>query len=378
MIVSTHYSKTYFPNLNALRLFAFLAVFVSHSFGTFNTQILANPLFLYFIRLTKLGVLGVNFFFILSSFLISWILLEETNFTGKIHIKNFYIKRILRIWPLYFLVVLVGIVILPLIKNFIGDTMETNANPFYYLFFIVNFGILSDGIPYLPVLAILWTISVEEQFYICWPILHNLLKSNIYIGSILIIIGSLIFRAFFIQDGATIYFHTLSIMSDVGIGSLLAYISFKKNVLFQMLASISKKYIIVFYLLLTALILFYNKLPHSETSNIFERLIWGIIFSLIIFEQCFSSHSILKAGINKWVNYLGKISYGLYCYHALANLIIWQLIKYGWMQDDWLTVLFYYPILSLLLTILMSHISYQFYEKYFLRLKSKFDYSLSN
>src|SRR5205085_9627779 len=111
------------------------------------------------------GNLGVNFFFVLSGFLITYLLIEEKKLTGKIHIGNFWIRRILRIWPLYFACVFIGFVLFPFAKHMAGGTSAETADPWYYLAFINNFDYIKKGLPDSPGLGVLWSVAIEEQFY---------------------------------------------------------------------------------------------------------------------------------------------------------------------------------------------------------------------
>ena len=93
-------NKVFFPNLEGLRFFAFFVVFINHAFASLGYY---NPSKTFvFVRTHFLlnGNLGVSFFFVLSGFLITYLLLKEKELTGKINIKNFYLRRVLRIWPL--------------------------------------------------------------------------------------------------------------------------------------------------------------------------------------------------------------------------------------------------------------------------------------
>ena len=103
-------AKIHFPNLDALRFFAFLSVFISHIavFLSF-TPVWFQPIKKLFLIH---GDLGVNFFFVLSGFLISYLLFTERTESGEVSLKGFYKRRILRIWPLYFIVLIIGIFII--------------------------------------------------------------------------------------------------------------------------------------------------------------------------------------------------------------------------------------------------------------------------
>ncbi len=93
--------KVYFKNLDGLRFIAALLVLIHHA-EFFKQDAVEGVSAVYYEYTKHFGLLGVNLFFVLSGFLISYLLMEEQRRTNTINIKNFYIRRILRIWPLYF------------------------------------------------------------------------------------------------------------------------------------------------------------------------------------------------------------------------------------------------------------------------------------
>src|SRR5215467_2966167 len=131
--------KVFFPNLDGLRFICFLSVFLFHSFATNYQYIKGAPLYR-FVKgfLVANGNLGVNFFFVLSGFLITYLLFAEKEKYSKISIRNFYIRRILRIWPLFYFCVFFGFVIFPILKHAFGEVSTETARPLYYLTFLNN------------------------------------------------------------------------------------------------------------------------------------------------------------------------------------------------------------------------------------------------
>src|SRR5579859_5130760 len=110
--------KVFFPNLDGLRFCSFFAVYLFHIylllFDKYRPAGISYPLTRF---LFQNGEMGVNFFFVLSGFLITYLLIEEKRVTGKVHIGKFYIRRILRIWPLFYLCIGFGLIIYPIIKG---------------------------------------------------------------------------------------------------------------------------------------------------------------------------------------------------------------------------------------------------------------------
>lgn len=161
----------YFENLDGLRFLSFLSVFFYHSFYTGSEAIKASPVY-HFVKTDVFGNgnLGVNFFFVLSGFLITYLLLEEKKTNGQISLGRFWMRRILRIWPLFFLMVLFGFVAFPLIKQAFGQAPAETAHLVSYLTFTNNFDFIANGPPDSSVLGVLWSVAIEEQFYLLWPL----------------------------------------------------------------------------------------------------------------------------------------------------------------------------------------------------------------
>lgn len=143
-----------FSCLDGLRFFCILAVLWHH--GPVHTA-MADPA-----PILGRGFLGVDFFFVLSGFLITTLLLREEARTGYFSLRGFYWRRILRIVPVYFFVVTLCSVYYVLVR---GETQYAGLVPFYYLF-LSNF-LVTD----IPLLAPTWSLAVEEQYYLLWPLL---------------------------------------------------------------------------------------------------------------------------------------------------------------------------------------------------------------
>ncbi len=170
--------RFYRPELDGLRFYAFLGVFLCHTLPVHETfyRGLHMPLPWLWVPLVLSGSAGVDLFFALSAFLITSLLLRERQETGGISLRLFYTRRILRIWPLYFLVVALGIVCALTIPNF---WYYTQSLPWYYvagyLLFVSNWVYAVFGAPQ-SICAPLWTVSIEEQFYLIWPVFAKMLS----------------------------------------------------------------------------------------------------------------------------------------------------------------------------------------------------------
>ena len=340
--------------------------------------LIGHPYLSYYISHLHLDVvafLGINLFFVLSAFLITFLIYEERLATGQFSFTKYYLRRTLRIWPLYFFIVFCGFVLVPAFKHLQGIQYQETANVWYYIFFISNFHIIYLGEPFSPVLAVLWTAAAEEQFYLVWPILNTIFsKGREIILFLILIAGSLLFRYFHLTNGREIYFNPLSIMSDFGIGALIAYMSFKKNKLFQFLSGLSKGIIAAIYLCMLLLVCFEFKIFHYSVLYVFERCIWGLFTGFIIFEQCFCKNSLFKVGNVKLFDELGKRSYGLYCFHQIGILGAINILRYSTRFNFSLHQLYTEPLLALSITVVLAYLSYSYFEMPFLKLKNKFGF----
>ena len=368
--------RVYFENLDALRFLCFFAVFLHHSFTTEYAYIKEHPVFKFATEdLFRNGNIGVNFFFVLSGFLITYLLIEEKRLNGQIDLKKFWLRRILRIWPLFYFCVFFGFFIFPLLKSFFGQTPNETASLIYYLSFLNNFDFIAAGLPDAAILGVLWSVAIEEQFYLLWPVILFMLPLKKYwIPFVLIIISSLIFRTFY--DSYIMHeYHTLSCMGDLAVGALGAWLVLVFPKFKQTIAGLPKYQIILLYLIFAVCYFFRKELLYTNAYvRIFERLILSLIILLIILEQNYAQNSLFKLSKFKTFSKLGIISYGLYCLHFVGILIAMTLMKLMDWNTEWWQVVFIETLLALFITIVLSAISYRYFEKPFLKLKKKFAY----
>ena len=374
-------TKIFFPNLDGLRFISFFVVFLHHCYLSFFSYLRGSSPVAWQVQsfLFRYGTLGVNFFFVLSGFLITYLLIKEKEITGTVHVGNFYIRRILRIWPLYFLCLFIGFVIFPLLKKMGGEVPHESANPLAYIFLAANFDYLHTW-PVKPdaiLLSVLWSVAVEEQFYLTWPVILRMVPLKwyrfVFMG---IIAGSLVFRSFYTQctdaDYAMRYFHTFSLIGDMALGGLLAYYSSFPNKFKDFIINLGKPAILLIYAGTLCVTLFKDYLFPCGIPVIFERLVIGIFFALIIAEQNFARNSLFKLSRLKMISKLGTYTYGLYCLHLLGMYLTVRLVvKLHWQEQKlWVAVIS--AIIALLLSIGIGLLSYHFFEKWFLRLKNRF------
>lgn len=397
-------TRVYFPGLNGLRFFAAFAVVVTHvelmkKYLGFNNNwvdpegiVTTYPLkhivdgqmnWLHPI-VAGAGPLGVVFFFVLSGFLITYLLYVEKEKAGFISVKNFYLRRIFRIWPLYYFLFIMGFFVLPHIDFFYvpyqSEQLQENfwGNFWSYLFILPNLGFsLYQAVPNI---GQSWSIGVEEQFYLIWPLIIRYFKKPlhaiIWVTVVLLVVkaGVVVAYRFYSPDWMLVLKKLLAMskiecMTIGALGAWLLY--FKKNSILKMLRSSIAQFTsyagIVFLIFFT---------PAFIQDAI--HLVYGIFFLIIILNVSTNNQSWVKLE-NKVFGVLGKISYGIYMYHLLV--IVFVLHTFKWMFPEKNVLTFVDGLLIYLvatgLTILVSWLSYTYFEHRFIKMKGKFSKVLS-
>jgi len=358
-------SSDYFSRIDALRFFAFFAVFISHVtfFMAYPAGVKESGTF--YNSFLQLGSLGVSFFFVLSGFLITYYLNKEYLLKKTISLKKFYVRRILRIWPLYFLTLFLAAVVssLPMARVFSSvDLREFLA----HLFLVGNWFRAFYGSAN-EMVSVLWSVAVEEQFYLFWPIIFLLFRKNIKWAIIIGIIVTFIFRWIYAADYDAREYFSPCLIAYFMIGGFYAiyfdYVNkkiglLKNNGLFVGLIWMA-------ILLVVRGIFFKGNFPGWFAGS--EPLLYGASFILFINHAI--AHSNKPYLFSSFLEYLGKISYGLYTFH----MIIFMLVK-SFIGNSGLASFVLVFCISLILTFLAAAMSYKFWEKPFLRLKHKFSF----
>jgi peptidoglycan/LPS O-acetylase OafA/YrhL len=368
----------YFKGLNALRFFAAYLVVIHHAeqirlkYSLFNLKEYS---------LFNNGGLAVSFFFVLSGFLITYLLLKEQQQTQTISVSKFYVRRILRIWPLYFLLVIVGTLLIPLILTFINHPYKMPYQfedvILYYIFFTPFMVNIVFG---HHLLEPLWSIGVEELFYIIWAPLIKFFKNHI-LTLIVAIIGIKIVLLISINalyPNSTLY-QVISYLKfeAMAIGALGAYIIYHKedNLADSRLFSTPIQ-LIMLVLISVRLFVFQTVIENSELANylfssfIISDLIMYAVFAWFIINIAVNPKSIINLD-NKYMNYLGEISYGIYMYHMLIVFgIVLVFTNFLNRYNNISSSIIFYLMLSLGV-ILTASISKQLFENQFLKLKNR-------
>ena len=366
----------YFKELNALRFIGFVGIFFGHVFFSNDIEIVNSKIYSSLYSYGKiLGFISIDSFFVLSSFLITWKGLEELKVTKKFQFKNFLIRRSLRIWPLYFLVILLGFLI-EFMKSYYTQDISSLPSFWSFILFILNFDIIKNGYEFLFFMVFMWSISVEEQFYIFWALVLKWFQNHLLKVSLLIILISIIFRIYFIDDSLNLNFHTVSALGNFGVGALAAIAAFRNSFLITKIRDFSKTQIVIIYLISLLIFIAIPSLQNHDLFIVIQRVLFSFVFAFIILEQTYCQQSIFKLSRIKYFNFFGKISYGLYCYHGIMITIVLKFSDY--FSESLFTSIFIFPTLIFCGTLLFSHLSYKFFESKILKLKTKYTFKLSD
>jgi peptidoglycan/LPS O-acetylase OafA/YrhL len=359
-----------FSNLDGLRFIAATLVVINHTEQI--SDILGLDSFIGYRGVEQIGKFGVMLFFTLSGFLITYLLLKEKSLTGTINIKAFYIRRILRIWPLYILIILLAFFAfhnIPLLDLRSGDKGiyfdNIGLKLLFYLLMLPNLVLLVFG-P-VPFASQTWSIGSEEQFYLIWPIL--LKRINISVLSLLLVIISYHLFLYIFQNyvRSNIYReYCVALMQTVpldlmALGGIAAVLVYTKSKIYDSINLIlSNNLVQASFLIALSLLLF-----TGYRFTYFNHFLYGLLLSALVFIICREQkNTILESRL---FSFGGKISYGIYMWHApVVTLVLKSLLFFGWYSK-----VFAYPII-VCLTLFVSWLSFRFIESPFLNLKDRF------
>jgi peptidoglycan/LPS O-acetylase OafA/YrhL len=371
--------KIYFKNLDSIRFIAALMVYLAHAVSPSYAYLpIKNTIWEKLLYTFSNGELGVSIFFVLSGFLITYLLISEYELNGHVKLRNFYIRRVLRIWPLFFFVVVFSFFVYPFAKSIIGMDSPHAANIWYHVTFLSNFDIINvnkffNGNAAMSQ-SINWSVSIEEQFYVFWPLIFVFLPRKLWAFAIsFVIIGSITFRILNHTDKLVLYFHTFSVLLDLGIGGLLAYFVKSFGRVKSFFEQTSTWTHLVYFLISASLIFWSNSLFDFEYGHAVGRIFISISFALIICSQAITkTESKLNLGRWSFANRWGKYTYGIYLLHPIAITLLNASFEILHISKENFLMSFSFGVAGFIITLLISWISYHYYESQFLKLKEKF------
>ncbi|GAB2858922.1 acyltransferase [Hymenobacter ruber] len=360
----------YFQPLDIVRFVAALLILITHSYEHWTDvpQVAATMVDwggqpAWWATKLKLFVgsfnIGVDIFFLMSGFLITYLLLAEKQRYARIDIKSFYMRRVLRIWPLYYFCVAMA----PVLSHFAG---EPAANMPAHLLFLGNFDLMKHGWGSTAVNH-LWSICIEEHFYLVWPLLiafvprHKL--TTVFGAVILLSFLTRLYYFYFVPDSyMALYLNTLCRWDALAIGALFAYAYFYGYQLPRVPAALR-------WMLYGATLLVFASDSYGNWDNVFllsfKKYVFLGVIAFFIGNVLFNPDSAVKWRGRTIFHYFGKISYGIYMFHGF---VIFAFVRVFPMFHTPLFILW-----VMLGTLLVAAASYELVEKPILRLKKYFD-----
>ncbi len=386
----TDWHVPYWPQLDGFRTLSVMMVFTIHAWICPGTK--PSPI-------GALGYLGVDFFFTLSAFLITSLLIREKEFFGSINYRQFVMRRGLRIWPLFYAVLLFTCVFLPMLNpsaalqqypEFFAHQFVPAA--FFYFNFVYPFNhqalanySKSIDIPVIAGLVPFWTLCMEEHFYAVWPLIMKRVPSlsklmiGICVAELLTVLARcgmhwVAFNAVRVDVPFQLYFmNTFCHLDPLLIGAFLAIVFHQRPNIFQC----GNKFGIPLFLLLLAALsyLFSNLYLHFPSSNpmmIVDLTVIGFTSGLLLYLTMAWS-PLRKFFAARPMAAIGRVSFAIYLFHNFILAVVEKLIAPLPLPDVQFSTFALKYVIGFPITYALAVLSWKYLESPCLRLKNKYD-----
>ena len=349
--------RFYYPQIDGLRFVAFALVMLHHG--------AAPPLF-FLQKVNQIGWAGVDIFLVLSAFLIFSILFIEDQRRGTISLRRFYLRRVLRIWPLYYPYLIIALVMSSATHEHHLLVLEQHALPF--LMFLGNFSFAYFPVTFDPLYSHLWTVCLEEQFYLVAPFLvlvfGQRLRQQMLPAVCILIAISMIWRIYMLAlvPYPMVWVNPVTRIDPFAIGALCAAIVHRRAAWLSLPG--------IGFALALAGASGFVLIAQSPWIGLTLQTTWQLTVAALS-GGCFVLSCLSNWGIGRLLSwgplpFLGKISFGLYVYHAISLKLSSMLNTGGSSYAAEMSMAF-------AICIAISAASYLLYERRFLQLKTRFE-----
>ncbi|HEY0007115.1 MAG TPA: acyltransferase [Tepidisphaeraceae bacterium] len=344
----SYLSRKYFSSLDILRFFSIAAVLWHHTQEAWA-----------WLPASGHGFLGVDFFFVISGYLIVTLLLRERDRTGGISLRGFYLRRSLRIFPVYYALIAC------LTVAFFLKSGSAQAGYFfrelpYHLTYLSNFVLTSS------VLFFTWSLASEEQFYLVWPPIERWFPWAVFPALIVILAINQGINFGFFDAWIGGYIRHLNILqitfTPICLGVLVAYLLHSKRGFEKVVPILGRAWTPL--ALMVAIVLACNV---SGDLRGWPRLIIQLVM-MVFLVSCVvrEDHLFNRAFGFNVIRRIGVISYGIYLFHMFVDPFVNAMLKKTVVPE-----MFVRFFLTLALTALLAELSFRFFETPFLRLKDR-------
>lgn len=353
------HQKQYYPALDGLRGLAILFVVFFHNFG--------------FINYSVFGWIGVDLFFVLSGYLITDILLTTVGSPG--YLRNFFARRVLRIFPLYYLSLAIFLLILPKF-DILKNQLQFYVDHQWWLWAYLQNWLYSFHTPRSTFLIHFWSLAVEEQFYLIWPFVILLIRKPKHLLVLMFLILGIVMLVrslLWINRIETVVYsslYTFTRIDGICIGCIVAITQrinfyFLKNNTAIIITGLAALNFIFYFLNMNSNYPYLAFVGYTTLAG---------IFGLLVNESVTGGTKIINFIFTfAPLKFFGKISYAFYVFHWPVYLIIYRL-AFDLSPYRNLFISFTATILA----VGLSWLSYEFFESKMLRLKRNFEYTIGS
>jgi len=367
---SVNAARAHIPALDGLRGIAILLV-IPHNADIFsNSASWLWPIAL----IAHAGWIGVQLFFVLSGFLISRNLLDTRRDAN--YLRSFYVRRALRIFPLYFLTLFVGLVVLPHVVQFSPAALASHHHQIWLWTFLSNwaqpYGLEVSGFSHF------WSLAVEEQFYLVWPfVVLFAAGTRLFWVSVVVALAAFVSRVVLMQAGAgpeMLYMFTNCRMDALALGAAAAALSLSPPFMQWLAGNLRALYLSIFGVLVAAALFSHSYSVYDSRTLIVGQTVLAGAFALLIVSvgsipsRSFA-HFLRRVFETGWLRTVGRYSFAMYVFHMPI------LVAYGDSLHEALSFAgsatpLLYALSAIVLSFLAGLVSYHLLEKHFLRLKT--------
>jgi len=372
-VVARTTARFYHPELDIVRFFAFLMVFVHHAIPhdpAFWMKFGFSEALARFVGgIGAMGAFGVDVFFALSAYLITELLLREKQQCGDLDVRGFYVRRMLRIWPLYFTFLAMAIALQWLVP---GQHIGWRAGVAYTLL-AGNWWVVFQGFP-SSIIFLLWSVSIEEQFYLTWPAVVRRISERamaaVAVGLLAVATLTRIYLGAHHAGETQVWCNTLARLDPIALGILVAIVLRGRTPRLKLVERLGLFAAGIVCMALAANYWVIKGDPLATRSMVIGYpvvAIGGIAFLLAVLNDGAILH---KSALV----YLGRISYGLYVFHVMGLMISDYTVHE---QTASLGRYLLRVAVALMATVGLAAASYRWLEQPFLRRKQRFTHVLS-